>query len=151
MVLVWWTSPYHGFNWEVFHVQIETNLYGGLQMSLSILNHTEREIIRRTVVAAVYGSFFDEGEFHTLFGVTREQATQVLEMWPTVNDQAEVVFLTINNAFANLRHYPHGKQHLIEEMTEVSSKILNELFFRWRSDFPNLVSEEFIRDQSAIE
>ena len=63
MVLVWWTSPYHGFNWEVFHVQTETNLYGGLQMSLSILNHTEREIIRRTVVAAVYGSFLMKVNF----------------------------------------------------------------------------------------
>lgn len=51
-------------------------------MPLADLNESERGIVRECLGAVVEGSLFPEWEFHTLFGIEREELRVVLSRGP---------------------------------------------------------------------
>src|SRR4029077_19527488 len=84
----------------------------GEKMPLSDLDQAEREVVRDCLRAAAEGPFFDDWEFHTLFGLKRDEVKNVLESWPNLDENNESVVLAINNSLNNLLGYPlHERNH----------------------------------------
>ena len=54
------------------------------------LTEKEMELVRQCLRAAVQGPFFPDWEFHTLFGLEREDVAAVLSRWPDLDDSREV-------------------------------------------------------------
>lgn len=107
-------------------------------MPLSNLSGSEIAIVGKCLKAAVYGPFFDESEFQTLFGVTREEARVVADNFPNVDECDSEPYgnddswLVINNTLANLIGYPHGKETELHNQTSVKADQLQEIFDKWR-------------------
>ncbi len=74
---------------------------------LEVLNDTEKDLIRRSLLAACDGSFFPEWEFRTLFGLERSEMRKVLSAFPDL-DASEETFAAINNSMFHLVSYPHN-------------------------------------------
>ena len=102
-------------------------------MTLNNLTADEREVVRRSLVAAAEGPYFSDWEFQTLFSVTREQVAEILRAWPAIEDSREFVQLAINNTFANLLGYPHGKTDQLERELGVTTTRLEHVFTKWRN------------------
>jgi hypothetical protein len=102
-------------------------------MALNDLTTDEREVVRRSLVAAVEGPYFPDWEFPTLFGVTRAQVADVLRGWPIVDESRDFVRLAINNALGNLFGYPHGKTSQLERELGVTTAQLEQVFRKWRN------------------
>jgi len=107
-------------------------------MPLSNLSDQEVEIVGRCLNAVVYGPFFDDVEFQTLFGVTREEARIVADQFPNVDEYDSEPFgnddswLVINNTFANILGYPHGKSVELSNYISASFEEVRVLFEKWR-------------------
>jgi len=69
---------------------------------------SEVEQLVKCLVASRDGAFFDEAEFHTLFGIDRSKLDDVINAWPEVNLEDTEVCLALNNSLGNLIGYPHG-------------------------------------------
>ena len=103
------------------------------------LNETERLIIGECLRAAAEGPFFrDEGaddpywEFHSLFGLEREELAQIAVAWPNVEGQDESVGLAVNNCLNNLLGYPHCHAKEWSSFISVSVDEVAAVFERWR-------------------
>ena len=75
-------------------------------MSFPELTERQKEIIGECLHAAANGPFFPDWEFHTLFGLVREEVASVAASWPQTHADEETIFLAINNALVNLIGYP---------------------------------------------
>jgi heme-degrading monooxygenase HmoA len=62
--------------------------------------------------ATVYSNFFPEWEFHTIFGVTREEVKTIYQQWPNVDFSDENVILAVHNMVNNLTGYPIAAEEL---------------------------------------
>lgn len=101
-------------------------------MSISDLRPEETDVIRQCLKAAVDGPFFDEPEFHTLFGLERADIGQILNDWPRLDDSDRDVHLAINNTFANLLYYPHRRETEWPKYISVSAGEVKRIFKKWR-------------------
>ena len=72
------------------------------------LTERQQRIIASCLNATVYGKFFPEWEFQTLFGVNRNVVARVLAAWPTVNASDVEVRAAVVGALNHLLGYPHG-------------------------------------------
>ena len=108
-------------------------------MSLSRLTAAEREIVFRCLRAAADGPFFDDDEFHTLFGLHRDELRAVVARWPNVSDADEDVALAINNSFVNLLGYPHYEGKVLSEIVGVGDDEMQRVFIKWQ-DGPGLAN-----------
>jgi hypothetical protein len=79
----------------------------GAILNLEALNDQERDLIGQCLRAAASGPFFPDWEFHTLFGLDRDDVLAIAAEWPVVVDR-DAVELAINNAVVHLLWYPHG-------------------------------------------
>jgi hypothetical protein len=70
----------------------------------------ETRVIGECLRAAAEGPFFDDEEYHALFGLTREEVARVATQWPHVSMEDETVQLAVANAMVNLVGYPHGEE-----------------------------------------
>ena len=100
---------------------------------LNGLTPDERELVRRSLVAAVEGPYFPDWEFQTLFGVKRAEVADVVRKWPAVDESRDVARLAIDNALANLLGYPHGRTAQLESELGVTTARLEQVFTKWRS------------------
>jgi hypothetical protein len=80
------------------------------------------------VQAAARGPFFPEWEFHTLFGVERSVVIKMVEAWPPVDSPGSDEHLVINNAFANLLGYPHGRESELIQLVGGDTTMLQRVF-----------------------
>jgi len=107
-------------------------------MSLYNLNNEEIAIVGECLKAAVYGPFFDNEEFYTLFGVYREEAKTISDTFPEVDESDDEAdgndnsWLVINNTFANLLGYPHGMESEWPKYISASKSKVSEIFKKWR-------------------
>src|SRR5262249_52003876 len=101
-------------------------------MSLANLDSRERDVIRDCLRAAVEGPFFPDGEFSTLFGLSRTEVREVLESWPNLDEANESVVLAINNSLNNLLGYPHGLQDKWSEFIPVTEQELSRIYAKWK-------------------
>ena len=54
------------------------------------LTKNQIKTIGECLRAAAYGPFFPDGEFDTIFGLSRSQIASVAEEWPIVIENAEI-------------------------------------------------------------
>ncbi|HUR28971.1 MAG TPA: hypothetical protein VM509_12350, partial [Planctomycetota bacterium] len=79
-----------------------------------------REIVGRCLLAAAEGPYFPDEEFEVLFGLTRDEVTEIARAWPAVDESSGHVQLAINDALANLLGYPHGRTAALERSVAAS-------------------------------
>jgi len=107
-------------------------------MPLSDLNEDEICIVAECLKAASHGPFFEDNEFHTLFGVTREEAQFVSDRFPNVDEHDDEAtgsddsWLVINNTLVNLIGYPHGKQSIWDQHISVPKTQVEEIYKKWK-------------------
>lgn len=101
-------------------------------MHLERLSKTGSRIVGEVLRAAADGPFFPDWEFHSLFGLEREEVRRIAEQWPLPWAPPEDVVLAVNNAFNMMLSYPHRKHDLWGEWISVDQHALNELFNRLR-------------------
>ena len=101
-------------------------------MKLNDLNPVERAIVYECLQAVVRGPFFEDWEFHSLFGIERKEVQSILESWPNVDESEEIVGLAINNALGNLLYYPHGRKDELKSLVSVSIDELESIFNKLR-------------------
>ncbi len=106
-----------------------------------------RTVIKACLRAVVDGPFFPGWEFHTLFGLEREEVRQVLASWPEGAD-ADTQFIAVNNALGQLLGYPHGREDVWDDFIPVSREPLQDLLWRVRElSGANDQSREYIAAQ----
>jgi hypothetical protein len=107
-------------------------------VALSGLTSAEIAIIGECLRAVAYGPFLPDEEFHTLVGVTRQEARLVADRFPDVDeydDEAganDDAWLVINNSLVNLVGYPHGMEQEWRERISATPQEVQEIFTRWR-------------------
>lgn len=95
-------------------------------LPLQSFDSSDIALIGECLEAAVTGPFFPDWEFHTLFGLSREEVKAVRVGWPD-NAADELTEIAVHNALANLLGYPHGQEQELREMVSVSQQRLSEL------------------------
>jgi hypothetical protein len=104
-------------------------------MPLADLSEAERDIVRECLRAAVEGSFFPEWEFHTLFGIDREELRVVLNSWPMVAESNESVILAVNNSLNNLLGYPTTPtDQEWPKFISANRQEVKRIFDKWRGE-----------------
>ena len=102
-------------------------------MALRNLSQCDLDTLRRCLIAAAEGPFFDEAEFSTVFGISRDELRGVICRWPDVSESESVDRAAITNSLNNLLGYPHQLNTECEAMTGVPRKELLRLQQAWQS------------------
>ena len=107
------------------------------------LTPADREVIRLCLAATVDGPFFDDREFHTLFGLHRTDVASVLAKWPaepsvvpgTYESAEPAQRVAVNNALNNLLGYPHGyRGEAFLQLVGASETQVAATLSRWRGN-----------------
>lgn len=106
------------------------------------LTENDISIINECLLATSEGLFFDEEEFHTLFGIDRSSIRNTLRKWPNVDIEIMDNRLAIHNSMVNLLGYPHGREDVWSEFLGVSPDELNKTFNRWKSASERIIGEQ---------
>jgi hypothetical protein len=101
-------------------------------MSLQSLTPEERDVVFACLAGAAYGPFFDEEEFHTLFGLRRHEVAAIADAAPDIDDADASVVLAINNSMNNLLYYPHDEEEAWESLIRASPAEVCRIFNKWR-------------------
>jgi len=101
---------------------------------LSSLSERERQTVFECLRAASEGPFFPDWEFHTLFGLERDQVRRIAAAIPDIDDSSEEVALAINNAMAHLTGYPHHQEAVWSQFISVPEEEVDRVFSKWRGD-----------------
>ena len=108
-------------------------------MPLADLNADELKVVGECLRAAAHGPFFPDWEFHTLFGLSRQEVQSVADRFPDIDEghdgpgERNDDWLAINNSFANLMGYPHGaSESTWSRYISVKQFELESVFERWR-------------------
>ena len=102
-------------------------------MDLHQISDSDKALIGQVLRAAAVGPFFPDWEFHTLFGLTREEVRSVADAWPNVDLGSTDVARAVNNALNNLLGYPHGKDAVWPQWMSVDRLQLDKLLSRLRN------------------
>ena len=103
---------------------------------IGFLTEGERELVRQCLVAAVEGPFFPEWEFHTIFGVEREEVAAVLARWPQLDESKDVDRSAVNNSLNNLLGYPHGCEAQWSAFIDAPPSEVARVLAKWRGNQP---------------
>jgi len=98
-------------------------------MDLEHLSDADRAILGQAPRAAADGLFFDEWEFHPLFGLTRSEIRAIADAWPNVEVPSANVQLAVNNSLNNLVGYPQRQDSASSQWISVDRRKLEEMFF----------------------
>jgi hypothetical protein len=101
---------------------------------LSSLSEREKRTVFECLRAASEGPFFPDWEFHTLFGLEREQVRRIAAAIPDIDDSSEKAALAINNAMAHLTGYPHHQQAVWSQFISVPEEEVDRVFSKWRGN-----------------
>jgi hypothetical protein len=103
-----------------------------IKKAIKKISTDDINIIKSVLRAVVEGPFFPDWEFHTLFGLNRNDVRKIMEEWPRLEDENENISLAINNAFNNLLFYPHRKDDSINDYIQISKKALKKKYNEWK-------------------
>jgi effector-binding domain-containing protein len=109
---------------------------GHSNMALSQLNAEEHEVVLRCLCAAVEGPFFEDEEFHALFGLYRHEVAAVVARWPEVCDTDENAALAVNNSLVNLLWYPHYQGRKLQEIVGATDAEIERILVKFRQGRP---------------
>lgn len=108
-------------------------------MALSKISPADRRIVFECLVAAAKGPFFDDDEFHTIFGLSRSELLALIARIPRLDDGEPQVSCAIGNSLNNLLRYPHRQQAHWNDWISVSLAVVEQVEERWRQTQPPLV------------
>lgn len=97
-------------------------------MNLDLLTEHERNIVYKCLEAALYGPFFPDWEFNTLFGINRTELSKVIKDWPNIETENEIAFLAVNGSLGQLLGYPHGEESELEKRISASREEIRQIF-----------------------
>ncbi|HZE58864.1 MAG TPA: hypothetical protein VE031_13495 [Chthoniobacterales bacterium] len=101
---------------------------------LSSLSEPEKQTVFECLRAASDGPFFPDWEFHTLFGLERDQVRRIAAAIPHIDDSSKEVALAINNAMAHLTGYPRHQEAVWSQFISVPEEEVDRVFTKWRGD-----------------
>jgi len=96
------------------------------------LTDQERGVIEDCLRAAVSGPFFPEEEFHTIFGLTRDELTALSHRWPKSANWEPQMVLAVNNTLNNLLGYPHREEKSWPKFISASPEAVADLYAKCR-------------------
>ena len=105
----------------------------GMRAALEKLTDNEKQVIGECLRATAFGPFFSDWEFHSLFGVDRDEAIRVAESWPNIKETDISAGYLINDSFNNLLGYPHRKQSDWKTYIPVSRDKVYNTYHRYRT------------------
>ncbi len=88
-------------------------------------------IIGECLRAAAYGPFFPDGEFDSIFGLSRKQ---VPEQWPVVVAAYANQDIAVNNSLNNLIGYPNKHFAQWDDYISISRGELVIVWSNWRKE-----------------
>lgn len=88
------------------------------------------QVIKECLDAAVSGPFFDDWEFDTLTGFTRDEIAAVAEAWPS-STEPDVQAEAVNSVLGNLLGYPHGYERRWHEYCSATLEEIARVRARW--------------------
>ncbi|GAA3168316.1 hypothetical protein [Nonomuraea roseoviolacea] len=91
------------------------------------------QIVQECLDAAIHGPFFEDWEFDTLMGLTRDEVAAIAASWPHADD-ADARHLAVNNVLNNLLGYPHGYGRRWHEFFSATPEEMADVLARWRGD-----------------
>ena len=106
-------------------------------MSLQTLTEDEKRVVFECLRASEDGPFFPDWEFHTLFGLQRQEFARIVAALPDIDDSDESVSLAINNSMNNLLGYSHGEAAAWRRFISVPVSEVKRIFDRWRDEKTN--------------
>jgi hypothetical protein len=98
-----------------------------------LLSPRDIEIIGKCLHATVDGAFFDDWEFHTLFGLYRDDVRRVYNKWPHHDVDNNDLASAIRGALLNLWGYPHSMEEKLRRDWDVEAAELRDLLRRFRA------------------
>jgi hypothetical protein len=96
------------------------------------LTQIEMSVVGECLRASAYGPFFDDDEFHTLFGLERPGIAALAERWPNVDEMQERSICGINNSMGQMIGYPHNREDAWPDYISVSEEEVLRIFNKWR-------------------
>ncbi|NUW40625.1 hypothetical protein [Nonomuraea rhodomycinica] len=76
---------------------------------------------------------FEDWEFDTLMGLTRDEVAAIPTSWPHVDD-ADARDVAVNNVLNNLLGHPHGYARRSHEFFSAAPEEVADVLTRWRGD-----------------
>jgi hypothetical protein len=93
-----------------------------------VLSPADVETVRHAIRASAEGGFFPDGEFETLFGVTRDIVRKVYQAWPQRSVSPEEFSCAVLGSLNQLIGYPHGRDaELLEYVPEAPASLQRAL------------------------
>ncbi|MEV7358070.1 hypothetical protein [Kitasatospora sp. NPDC091276] len=95
------------------------------------MTEQELRIIEQCLDAAVNGPFFEDWEFHTLMGVTRDEIAAVAASWPSPPTAPDGEDDVVHSVLNNLLGYPHGVEARWHEYLTPTREQVARVRDRW--------------------
>jgi hypothetical protein len=92
----------------------------------------DADVISQCLWAVVNGPFFPDWEFHTLFGLERDEIRRIAQAWPEWDDEEQLA-LAVNNSLNNLLGYPHGRRDAWHDYITFTPVEVARVFARFRN------------------
>lgn len=86
------------------------------------------KIIWECLNAAANGPFFPDVEFHTLFGLTKEEVRKISLEWEKLDRKNELVQRAVNNSIVNLIGYPIDNPKKWPDYISISREELEDFY-----------------------
>ena len=96
-------------------------------MAFEQMSEQDQKVIGECLRAA---PIFLEGDLAIVTGVDEAQFQEIVDSYPDVDNNEEVVYLAIHGASGNLLGYPHGMLKKWDEFISVTPDELTLLFAR---------------------
>ena len=109
----------------------------GKDAGLGALTDSERDLLRRCLVAAVEGHFFSRREFGTWFDLEREDVVGVLSRWSEMKYLDPIAARAIHNSLTYLVGYPHGRDAELPAFTGATRSELARVYRKFLGEPPH--------------
>lgn len=107
-------------------------------MALEHLKKTEQDLVLCCLGAVVQGPFFNDSQFHAMFGLGRAEVASILTCWRTLPETELDVFIGINNAMNNLLIWwgwqdedPEEGTHILRLWVGAPADEIQCVYLRW--------------------
>ena len=97
------------------------------------LNEKEKAVVLECLKATADGPFFDDDDFHILFGLDRNEIRKIIADFQNINDSDTLAMGVINDSINNLIGFPHNKWEIWDNYISISPDELERLFKKWKA------------------
>jgi hypothetical protein len=98
-----------------------------------MLTVSDMHAFKEALTAAAEGPFFQDWEFHTLFGLERSELRCLASQFSVTSSVSSSVSFAISAACNNLLGYPHGQERAWPQWISVPPEELSAAYARLRA------------------